>query len=294
MEYLCKDAAGEEFSLSVAEDLAPGTVCLLTHDQVADAMRAEVVEEVAKEYVAKPYPNEHACRLAAPGRFQAFRRSSRQSDGKPYSIIWGQLPGGGKWEEQAYRYPAGPWDAPQAKAHCQGHQGKSFEPATRGEGKAGKSAPVAMSALIQKSRRVAVFKARDEEKRLVYGVALEPMAVDTWLDFETAETIEETAHNYLLAHRGVGVEHEREIKSAPVESYIAPVDFWFEGTPQNEDTLVRKGSWVLVVKVLDDDEWARVKDGTYTGFSIQGQGKRRPVELMVEEEEEAGTMVAEG
>ena len=290
MEYLCKDATGEEFSLSVAEDLAPGAVCLLTHDQVADALRAEVVEELTKEYVAKPYPNEHACRMHSPGLFRAFRRSVRQSDGKGYSIIWGQRDGG-KWEEQAYRYPAGQWDATQAKAHCQGHQGKSFEPASQG-GKAGKSSPVAMSTLIQKSRRVAVFKARDEEKRLVYGVALEPMAVDTWLDFETAETIEETAHNYLLVHRGVGVEHEREIKSAPVESYIAPVDFWFEGTPQNEDTLVRKGSWVLVVKVLDEDDWEKVKDGTYTGFSIQGQGKRRPVELMVEEE--APAMVAEG
>jgi len=78
-----------------------------------------------------PYPNEHACRLQPPGKFDSFARQKRKSsNGKIYSVIFGIFRKGGKRtsQEQAYRYPKGSWKASEARSHCKGHGG-SFEAA---------------------------------------------------------------------------------------------------------------------------------------------------------------------
>jgi hypothetical protein len=79
---------------------------------------------------AKPYPNEHACRLRDPGDFQegSFRRMTRYHEGKKYSVIMGKLEDEDTLTEQAYRYPKETWDAADARAHCKDHDG-SFEAA---------------------------------------------------------------------------------------------------------------------------------------------------------------------
>jgi hypothetical protein len=80
----------------------------------------------------KPYPNEHACRLRDPKDFKpkSFRRVTRKSDGKTYSIIMGKLKDGdGSMVEQAYRYPKDEWTPAEAKKHCKDHDGGTFEPA---------------------------------------------------------------------------------------------------------------------------------------------------------------------
>lgn len=84
----------------------------------------------AKADEMKPYPNEHACRLRDPDDFQdgSFRRTTRTSDGKKYSIIMGRLEGEDTMTEQAYRYDREVWDEGDAKAHCKDHDG-TFEAA---------------------------------------------------------------------------------------------------------------------------------------------------------------------
>ena len=74
---------------------------------------------------AKPYPNEHACRLREPGDFQAdsFRRVTREHEGKRYDVIMGRLKGEDTMSEQAYRYPIKVWSETQARAHCADHEG---------------------------------------------------------------------------------------------------------------------------------------------------------------------------
>lgn len=93
-------------------------------------------EVIKFEEVEKPLPNEHACRLRKPSDFESesFRRISRESDGKVYSIIVGKLKGETKMTEQAYRYGKDVWTAAQAKKHCKDHKGISFEPASGKEG----------------------------------------------------------------------------------------------------------------------------------------------------------------
>jgi HK97 family phage prohead protease len=80
-------------------------------------------------YSEKPYPNEHACRLSDPDKYDKLRRGTREHEGKTYSVIYGRPKGGGGWEEQAYRYKKSEWTAAEARAHCKSHEGK-FEAAS--------------------------------------------------------------------------------------------------------------------------------------------------------------------
>ena len=90
-------------------------------------------EEIEKDYILKPYPQENACRLNSPGKYDKFRRGSRVSGGKTYHIIYGHNGKTDKWEEQAYRYPKDGWTVTEAKKHCKDHDGMTFEPAVEGE-----------------------------------------------------------------------------------------------------------------------------------------------------------------
>jgi hypothetical protein len=86
-------------------------------------------EELPVDEVLRPYPNEHACRLKDPSKFDKFRRGKRDHEGKSYSIIFGHPKDGGGWEEQAYRYAKDTWTAAEAGKHCRSHDGK-FEAAS--------------------------------------------------------------------------------------------------------------------------------------------------------------------
>lgn len=94
--------------------------------EMRDSFRIST-EDLGEEL--KPYPNEHACRLAEPNLFSQFRRGTRDHEGKKYSIIYGKKKSDGKWGEQAYRYNKETWTASTAKKHCKTHKG-SFEAAS--------------------------------------------------------------------------------------------------------------------------------------------------------------------
>jgi len=91
------------------------------------------MEKVDIEYVQKPYPNEHACRLNEPGKYNEFRRGTRKHNGKTYSVIYGKLKDRDSWEDQAYRYPKDKWTESEARSHCKDHKGILFEPASEKE-----------------------------------------------------------------------------------------------------------------------------------------------------------------
>lgn len=123
-----------------------------------------------------------------------------------------------------------------------------------------------------KDKSIPIFKA-DGEKQIVYGVVLAPNETDLQEDWMRPEEIEKTAHFFMMNGQTIGREHqEKAAKVVPVESYIAPADFQCEG--QYGDQVVKKGSWVLGVKVMDPEDWEKVKNGEYTGFSVGGWGQR--------------------
>ncbi len=102
---------------------------------------------------------------------------------------------------------------------------------------------------------------------------LAPDEIDAQEDWMTAEDIEKTAHLYLTKSRVVGSGHTKPISAEVVESYIAPQDFIGDG--QYGSQKIKKGSWVLGVKVNDKKEWNKVAQGDYTGFSVGGFGSRK-------------------
>ena len=73
-----------------------------------------------------PYPNEHACRLNNPDKYDRIRRvnNNQRSDGKGIDVLYGIS--GNKTEIQALRYDKKIWTREQANAHCRG-RGGNFE-----------------------------------------------------------------------------------------------------------------------------------------------------------------------
>lgn len=118
----------------------------------------------------------------------------------------------------------------------------------------------------------------EEDERFVLGVVLEPndgadeapLDPDAQKDIYSAEDIRQTAHMFMADFQQIGLMHEQLISRGVriLESYIAPVAFEMDG--QN----VRKGSWLLALRILSDEVWEDIKLGKLTGFSIGGDAVR--------------------
>lgn len=127
----------------------------------------------------------------------------------------------------------------------------------------------------------------DEAKRVVYGVVLDPYAVDLQDDWSPPNEVEEAAHAWLANWRMVGSQHEaRSPGSQVVESYLfpypSPADYRAAcavqphrvfALPFGRDVL-HSGAWVLGLKLTDDAEWEKYRSGEYDGLSIRGYGER--------------------
>jgi hypothetical protein len=116
-----------------------------------------------------------------------------------------------------------------------------------------------------------------EEERYVLGVVLEPLTEanpDAQGDIYDAATVKKAAHSYMEHFQNVGLQHKEMVSDRVklVESYIAPCQMNVAGT------VVKAGSWVMAVRVDDDDLWGQVKSGAITGFSIGGWATRTPVD----------------
>ena len=120
---------------------------------------------------------------------------------------------------------------------------------------------------VEKEYQIPIIKL-DEEQRIAYGVVLEPETEDSQGDVIGVEEIERTAHGFLLESRRIGLGHTRKILAAPVESFVAPADFKFG----NEE--IKKGSWVLGVKIFDEQIWRDVNAGLFQSFSVGGFANR--------------------
>ncbi len=129
----------------------------------------------------------------------------------------------------------------------------------------------------------------NRHKQLVYGVVLEPDVLDSQNDYMLSTQVERAAHNYMkkslrgkanvskLQHRTMGF-FKNKPSVVPVESYIAPMDFSYDG-----QEIVKKGTWVMVLHVEDPNVWDDVLSGNYTGLSIGGTGIRQEMKVPPDE-----------
>lgn len=142
----------------------------------------------------------------------------------------------------------------------------------------------------KKSKKTEIMKMQifkiDEDRRIVAGPLLVPEQVDLQNDIVSADEIEKASHDYMikltfsddpdfLLSVGLSTRADRGFmhkdfskKIAVVESYLAPVDF-----EVGEGRVIKKGTWMVVVKIFDDEIWGLIKAGKITGFSIGGRSK---------------------
>lgn len=133
----------------------------------------------------------------------------------------------------------------------------------------------------QKTNVSVTMKAARDEEQIVYGIVLDPNAVDAHNDWAPPAEIQQTAHDYLSKSRLVGLEHERKTKAKVVESFVEtyPSEADYRAAMKMQphsitqrkfgNDVLRSGAWVLGVK-LEDPEWKAYKRGEITGFSMGG------------------------
>jgi len=226
-----------------------------------------VAEEVSKSEpvdISKPYPNFHACQLKSPSAFKdkSIRTTKRKHDGKEYSVLMGKLKGETSMTEQAYRYHKDTWDPDDARAHCKDHDGK-FEAAKEVK-KAGDKKQFSKFVKF-----VGVQKADKNPERIVMGIVYEPDTKDSQGDWANEDEIREAAYSFMESEQVYKINHEGSDASIRVlESFIAPVDYKIEEEP------IKKGSWMLASRVVDEDVWEQIEKGELTGYSMAGQALR--------------------
>jgi DNA adenine methylase len=117
-----------------------------------------------------------------------------------------------------------------------------------------------------------------EEKRQILGCVLIPEVPDAQNDIISEDEIANAAHEFMIDYRKqqseMGLMHKSTTsKIVILESFIAPVDMEI-----NSNRII-KGSWLIKVKINDNQIWQDVKSGKLLGFSIGGNGKRIPEEI---------------
>jgi len=106
------------------------------------------------------------------------------------------------------------------------------------------------------------------DEQIVYGIVYEPDTEDAQGDQASAEEIKKAAYDFMENVQTFKVMHKgKKVKVKILENYIAPVDFTINKRE------VRKGSWVLVTRVLDKKLWQDIKAGNLTGYSMAGYAK---------------------
>lgn len=132
--------------------------------------------------------------------------------------------------------------------------------------------PLAGDALVAAALQKRIPLLKTGEERYVLGIVLEPETVDAQKDIYSGAEVREAAHRFMEEYRNIGLMH-RELLGDQVkilESYLAPVDFEVDGKQ------VKRGTWLLAARVVDNDLWKQVKDGSYSGWSIGGNAIRSP------------------
>ena len=121
----------------------------------------------------------------------------------------------------------------------------------------------------------------EDDKRLAFGWASISVdengeqLIDWQEDMIDPEELEKAAYNFVRLYREGGEMHERGDCATLVESVVFTEEKMIAmGIP--EGTL--PVGWWIGFLVTDDDVWEKVKDGTYSMFSIEGGAERVEVE----------------
>lgn len=121
-------------------------------------------------------------------------------------------------------------------------------------------------------------RVEDGEKRMLYGPALIPNQPIVRYDGNnekyyitySTQTIEQTAQEFLKRnmHHNHTIQHEMPVNNLTVvESWVT---MGAHDKSMNLGFELPEGTWMIGVKVDDDNTWQAVKNGEVKGFSIEG------------------------
>lgn len=117
----------------------------------------------------------------------------------------------------------------------------------------------------------------NSDEHLVFGWANVSVDIDghppiDWQgDITSPEVLEKAAYQYVLKHRTTGEMHQGEAVGYMVESVMFTKQKMASmGIPEGT---IPEGWWIGFY-VPDDDIVAKIKEGTYKMFSIQGKAKK--------------------
>lgn len=134
-----------------------------------------------------------------------------------------------------------------------------------------KSSSISNDHMKQNNHNLPILKSRDDEKRLITGVVLEPEITDAQGDIISSEEIEKACFDYMMQSQKVGLQHQFLGPVAVVENWIAKSNCFLD------QQFVKKGTWLMTVKVDESDAgnkvWDLAKNGKFTGFSIGGSAE---------------------
>jgi len=122
--------------------------------------------------------------------------------------------------------------------------------------------------VFERDVSVYLFDKADKDEQVVYGVVYEPDEEDAQGDIANEVEIRKAAYGFMEKVQSFKVMHKgKKVKVKVLESYIAPTEF------EMASQTIKKGSWVMAVRVLDKKIWKAIKDGDLTGFSMAGYAK---------------------
>ena len=119
------------------------------------------------------------------------------------------------------------------------------------------------------SLNVELIKSFEDEEQIVAGIVYEPDVVDAQGDSASAAEIRKAAHRFMMESETLGIMHKEAAgdRARIVETFLSPAGYTFGGQQ------IRKGSWVMVVKILDKTLWDDIKTKKITGFSMGGRAR---------------------
>ena len=137
------------------------------------------------------------------------------------------------------------------------------------------------------------LKTIDEDKRIVIGLALIPEK-DIYRrngDYEynirfSKDTVRKASELYFkkLKNNNATLEHQEKTDG------VTTIESWIVENPKIDKSALynlnaTEGSWVVVMKIYNDEVWADIKNGTYLGLSIEGYFSEK-AELNLQESKE--------
>jgi hypothetical protein len=129
------------------------------------------------------------------------------------------------------------------------------------------------------AKKIITKNIRVSDNQYVTGVVLEPDVRDLQNQEVSKETIKEIMFKYMISYQngksllGEGHTNFNYVKGqdyAIVENYQVPADITIEGT------LIKDGTWVMTVKLINKELYKKVLQGELNGFSIGGPGLIMP------------------